>query len=160
MMICLFVQLLTILGLALWYDWVLVRFLDTNEHELHYPHKILGFMEKDDQSGPICFGQMCAMQMDRKKQDSSTGLFKHWHVEQKPNSADPLFWFVKIDSIINACLSFLFTFAALKNNDQCQEMSKHVIIVKDRHKEWPELFLHDILKLKKQTKSTSSWKKR
>jgi hypothetical protein len=64
------------LGTGPWYDWVLVSFVDSSEQWLHYPFKILGFVELDDHSGPICFGHMCAMQTEKEKDDSSLGLFE------------------------------------------------------------------------------------
>jgi hypothetical protein len=127
------------LGTGPWYDWVLVSFIDSNEQSLHYPFKILGFVDKDDHSGPICFGQMCSMQSQKEKQDSSLGLFEHWHLEQRTSSDDPVFRFVEIDSIINPCLGFQLSLGSLK----------HVIIVKDRQKEWPSIFLKGIRKRKK-----------
>jgi hypothetical protein len=131
------------LGTGPWYDWVLVSFINSNEQSLHYPFKILGFVEKDDKSGPICFGQMCAMQSEKERLKSCMGLFEHWHLEQRPNSNVPIFRFVEINSIINSCLAFQLTNGALKE-DQSSELSKQVIVVKDRQKEWPKLFLTGI----------------
>jgi hypothetical protein len=44
------------LGTGPWYDWVLVDFIDSNDCRLQYPFKILGFVQKDDKLGPVCFG--------------------------------------------------------------------------------------------------------
>jgi hypothetical protein len=79
---------------------------------------------------------MCAIQSKRDNFDSLVGLFEHWHLEQRPNSNKPIFCFVKINSIINPCLAFQLSLSALIPGDCCPELSKHVIIVKDRQKEW------------------------
>jgi hypothetical protein len=93
-------------------------FIDSKEELLHYPFKILGFVDKDDHSGPVCFGQMCAMQSTKEKKKSALGLFEHWHLEQRPNSEEPVYRFVEIDSIINPCLAFQLTAGALKYRDR------------------------------------------
>jgi hypothetical protein len=147
------------LGTGPWYDWVLVSFIDSKEQSVHYPFKILGFVDKDDHSSPVCFGQMCAMQSAKERKDSSHGLFEHWHLEQKPNSEDPVYRFVEIDSIINPCLSFQLPARAMTRGDPSPELSKHVIVVKDRQKEWPSIFLNGPRKRKKTKKSNTSRKK-
>jgi hypothetical protein len=147
------------LGTGPWYDWVLISFIDSKERSVHYPYKILGFVEKDDHSGPLCFGQMCAMQSAKEKKESSHGLFEHWHLEQKTNSEEPVFRFVEIDSIINPCLAFQLPDRALTYRDPSLELSKHVIVVKDRQKEWPRIFLNGGRKRKKKNKSRHTPKK-
>jgi hypothetical protein len=147
------------LGTGPWYDWVLVSFINSKEEAVHYPFKILGFVEKDDGS-PVCFGQMCAMQSVKEKKESSNGLFEHWHLEQKTNSEEPVYRFVEIDSIINPCLSFQLAALAVTYRDPSLELSKHVIVVKDRQKEWPRIFVEGPRKRKKKKKSNTPRKKR
>jgi hypothetical protein len=148
------------LGTGPWYDWVLVSFIDSNERSLHYPFKILGFVHKDDGSGPLCFGQMCSIQSVKEKGDSSSGLFEHWHLEQRANTGEPVYRFVEIDSIISPCLGFQLPVRALTMGHPSTELSKHVIIVKDRQKEWPQIFVKGIGKRKKKKTRTRSRKKR
>jgi len=134
------------LGTGPWYDWVLVSYVDSNEMSVNYPFKILGFVEKDDKSGPICFGKMRGMQTQREKFDSSVGLFKHWHLERQPHSDQPVYRFVAIDSIIDPCRTFQFTTLALNRLGSSTELTKHVLVVKGRQQEWPSIFLNGIRK--------------
>jgi hypothetical protein len=148
------------LGTGPWYDWVLVVFLDSSEQQIYYPYKIKGFVEKDDGSGPTCFGQMCAMQTKNEKETSAVGLFEHWHLETRPNSTDPVYRFVEIDSIADPCLAFQLTTNSMDEKNPSTDFTNRVIVVKDRQKLWPGIFMKGIGRTKKSRKSSSSRKKR
>jgi hypothetical protein len=148
------------LGTGPWYDWVLVDFIDSNDRRLHYPFKILGFVQKDDKSGPVCFGQMGSMQSANEKHDSSIGLFEHWHLEVRHTTGQPVFRFVEIDSILEHCLAFQLTENSIDAKSTSTIFTKRVLIVKNRQKVWPEIFLHGIGKKKQVKKTTRKRKKR
>jgi hypothetical protein len=135
-------------GTGKWDDWVLVNFIDSSERSICYPFKNLGFIQKDDCTGPICFGQSPA-----EIEISSHGLFEHWHLESRQhgvvgdNQRQPVHRFVELDSIKGPCLCIQLSEVTEKNaplivgRDPNDEFTRKVVLVKDRQDEWPELFL-------------------
>jgi hypothetical protein len=153
------------MGTGPWYDWVLVVYLDSNDRRLHYPFKILGFVEKDDKSGPICFGQMCSTQTETERRASKGGLFEHWHLEHKSNQevdrpTIPIYRFVEVETILDPCLAFQLSPISVDSNDRNPQLSNHVVLVKDRHKEWPQIFIDGIEKPEKRRRAGTSRKKK
>jgi hypothetical protein len=107
-----------------------VDVVDSKEVNLHYPMKLLGFVEKDDGS-PICFGQMCPMQSWNEKDESYVGLFEHWYLEIKPNSGDPIYQFVDMNTALGHCLVFQFTENTVYFQNCSVDSTKQVIVMKD-----------------------------
>ena len=137
-----------------WYDWVLVDYLDSSDEHIQYPFKILGFLDNDDGSGPICYGCMCASQSVVEKQRSKLGIFEHWHLELRAGTRDLVYRFVDINTISRACLVIQLTKNSQLDNsnsaldddgsefgDQNGTFTNKIIVVKDRKTEWPRLFL-------------------
>jgi hypothetical protein len=148
------------LGTGPWYDWILVEYLDSNEQKLHYPFKIMGFVDKDDGTGPICFGQMCSTQNKKEKEESTLGLFEQWHLETKPSSGLPVFRFVEVNTIIEHCLAFQIPESCIDVKYMGTDLTNKIIVVKNRHTIWPEIFLRGIGKRKKVQNSARSRKRR
>jgi hypothetical protein len=69
-----------------------------------------------------------------------------------------MYRFVEVDSIADPCLAFQLTANSIDEQNPSNDFTNRVIVVKDRQKLWPGIFLKGIGRTKKSQKSSSSRK--